>query len=389
MIDLMAGIGGCVAWGYLIFARGGFWRCAITDRAAFSHSPEPECWPAVAAIVPARNEAENVARSLRSLIGQDYPGRLSIIVVDDQSADGTGKIAEQIAGAERRAERSVTVISGRPVPAAWTGKLFAMRQGLAAVEEEGEGLILFADADIEFAPQALRRLVSIARARGAVLTSLMVKLRCESFAERWLVPAFVFFFQMLYPFAWVGDQRRATAAAAGGCMLIDRAALNAAGGLEAMRGALIDDCALAALMKRQGPIWLGLTDDAFSFRAYPTLTDFGQMVSRSAFAELRFSAPRLAVAVAGMAFVFLLPPLLLLFGHAWARAAGAAAWATMAVAFAPTLKPYRLPVVRGFMLPLLAAAYIVFTCQSALQFWRGRGGLWKGRVQAPPLVKKA
>jgi len=391
MIDLLAGIGACAAWAYLLFARGGFWRCAITDGAALLKPADSESWPAVAAIVPARNEADNIGRSLRALIRQDYPGRLSILVVDDQSADKTAEAASETASVDPRPDRSVAILSGRPVPARWTGKLWAMRQGLAALEAGGEGarLVLFADADIELGPDALRRLVSIARAKGAVLTSLMAKLRCESFAERWFVPAFVFFFQMLYPFAWVNDPRRAAAAAAGGCMLVDRAALNGAGGLEAMRGALIDDCALAALMKRRGPIWLGLTQNAFSFRSYPTVADFGRMVARSAFAELRFSALRLAVAVAGMAFVFLAPPLLALFGHGWARAAGALAWAAMALAFAPMLRFYRLPVAQGLALPLVAAAYVVFTCQSAAQYWRGRGGMWKGRVQAPPLVNEA
>jgi len=389
MIDLLAGIGGCAAWSYLVCVRGAFWRCAITDTTGFRANPK--IWPAVAAIVPARDEAYNIGRSLRSLIRQKYPGRLSIFVVDDQSMDETARVAKETASAEVVSARSVAVIPGRPVPDGWTGKLWAMRQGLAAVEEGNQRpeFVLFTDADIELGPHVLRRLVSIGRARNAVLTSLMVKLKCESFAERQLAPAFVFFFQMLYPFAWANNPGRATAAAAGGCMLVDRAALEAVGGLEAMRGALIDDCALAAVMKRRGPIWLGLTQDAFSFRAYPTIANFGGMVARSAFAELRFSALRLALAVAGMAFVFLVPPLLVLFAEGWGRAAGAVAWAMMALAFAPTLRFYRLPVIQGLALPLVAAAYVGFTMQSAMQFWRGEGGMWKGRVQAPSLARRA
>jgi hopene-associated glycosyltransferase HpnB len=210
-----------------------------------------------------------------------------------------------------------------------------------------------------------------------------VKLRCESAAERWLVPAFVFFFQMLYPFAWVNDSRRRTAAAAGGCMLAQRETLAAAGGLEALRGALIDDCALGAIMKHEGPIWLGLTESVRSLRAYPAFADFRRMVSRSAFAELRYSALRLAGAVAGMALVYLAPPFLAIFAHGVARATGAFAWAMMALALAPTLRLYRRPLAGGLALPAIATAYVAFTLDSALQYWRGRGGYWKGRFQAP------
>ena len=242
---------------------------------------------------------------------------------------------------------------------------------------------MFSDADIAYAPHVLTRLVAIACAKSSVLTSLMVKLRCESAAERWLVPAFVFFFQMLYPFAWVNDPRRRTAAAAGGCMLARREALAAAGGLEALRGALIDDCALGALMKRQGPIWLGLTESVHSLRAYPAFADFRRMVARSAFAELRYSPLRLAGAVAGMALVYLAPPFFALFAHGLAQAAGALAWAMMALALVPTLRLYERPLAGGLALPAIAAAYIAFTLDSAMQYWRGRGGYWKGRIQAP------
>jgi hopene-associated glycosyltransferase HpnB len=216
-----------------------------------------------------------------------------------------------------------------------------------------------------------------------VLTSLMVKLRCESAAERWLAPAFVFFFQMLYPFAWVNDPRRTTAAAAGGCMLVRREALRAAGGLEAVRGALIDDCALGALMKGQGPIWLGLTESVDSLRAYSTFAEFRQMVSRSAFAELRYSSLRLTAAIGGMALVYIAPPLFTIFARGGAQAAGALAWAMMALSLMPTLRLYGRPLVGALALPAIAAAYIAFTFDSALQYWRGRGGYWKGRFQAP------
>jgi hopene-associated glycosyltransferase HpnB len=211
----------------------------------------------------------------------------------------------------------------------------------------------------------------------------MVKLRCESAAERWLAPAFVFFFQMLYPFAWVNDPRRATAAAAGGCMLVRREALHAAGGLEAVRGALIDDCALGALMKGQGPIWLGLTEDVHSLRAYPTFADFGRMVTRSAFAELRYSPLRLAGAIGGMALVYLAPPLFAIFARGVGQATGVLALAMMALSLMPTLRLYGRPLIGALALPAVAAAYVAFTFDSALQYWRGRGGYWKGRIQAP------
>jgi hopene-associated glycosyltransferase HpnB len=335
------------------------------------------------AVIPARDEADSIGQSVGSLLRQDYPGRFSIVVVDDQSSDGTAAVASAAASAASGAGR-LQIISGSDVPPGWTGKLWAMRQGLAVVEADAEPpeFVLFSDADIAYAPRMLRRLVAIARAKDSVLTSVMVKLRCESLAERWLAPAFVFFFQMLYPFAWVNDPRRSAAAAAGGCMLARRSALGLAGGLDALRSALIDDCALGALMKRRGAIWLGLTEDAHSLRAYPTFADFGRMVARSAFAELRYSPFRLVGAVAGMALVYVAPPLFALAAHGVARWAGALAWATMALSMAPTLRLYARPLTGGFALPAIAVAYLVFTLQSAVQYWRGRGGYWKGRFQA-------
>ncbi len=371
-----------VIWLYLLLGRGGFWLCRERDDLApIGDAPAPQ--PSIVAVVPARDEAEYVAGSVGSLLRQDYAGPFSLIVVDDQSADDTSGAALAAARLAGR-EEALQVIAGRDPPPGWTGKLWAMRQGLAAVESRSAPpeFILFADADIAFAPHALRRLVAIQRARRAVLTSLMVKLRCESRAERWLTPAFVFFFQMLYPFAWANDPKRSTAAAAGGCMLTQREALTAAGGLETVRAALIDDCALAAAMKRQGPIWLGLTESARSLRPYPFFGDFRRMVARSAYAELRYSPLRLSGAVAGMALVYLAPPLLAIFMRGAAQAAGAFAWALMALAFVPMLQFYRRPLIGAFALPAIAATYVAFTIDSAVQHWRGRGGYWKGRVQA-------
>jgi hopene-associated glycosyltransferase HpnB len=376
------------AWAFLLFGRGGFWLARERDDSeAFTVAQrlgESMRLPAVVGIIPARDEAEIIASSVRSLFRQDYGGPFSLIVVDDQSSDGTADAAGAAARAAEAGGRLSIVTGGSPPPG-WTGKLWAMRQGLAAVEASGSApeFVLFSDADISFAPHVLGRLVAFARAENSVLTSLMVRLRCESAAERWLVPAFVFFFQMLYPFAWVNDPRRRTAAAAGGCMLVRREALAAAGGLEAVRGALVDDCALGERMKSQGPIWLGLTESVDSLRAYPALADFRRMVARSAFAELRYSRLRLLSAVFGMGLVYLAPPLFVLFMGGAARAAGALAWGAMALALAPTLRLYNRPLAEGLALPAIAAAYVVFTLDSAMQYWLGRGGYWKGRVQAP------
>ena len=372
-------------WACLLFGRGWFWLCRERDDSAAPgpHSA-PDGWPSVVAVIPARDEADMIGRSVGSLLRQDYLGRFSVIVVDDQSSDGTAAVASAAAREAHGADR-LRIVAGTGPPPGWTGKLSAMRRGLAEVEAGAPApeFVLFTDADIAYAPHVLSRLVAIARAKGSVLASLMVKLRCESAAERWLAPAFVFFFQMLYPFAWVNDPRRATAAAAGGSMLVRREALHAAGGLEAVRGALIDDCALGALMKGQGPIWLGLTQDVDSLRSYSTFADFRRMVARSAFAELRYSALRLVGAIAGMALVYLAPPLFAVFAQGPAQAAGALAWAMMAISFMPILRLYGRPLAGALALPAIAAAYVAFTFDSALQYWRGRGGYWKGRIQAP------
>jgi hopene-associated glycosyltransferase HpnB len=258
-----------------------------------------------------------------------------------------------------------------------------MRQGVAFAEARPDqpDFLLFTDADVAYAPGTVERLVAGAAARGTVLTSLMVKLRCESLAERLLIPAFIFFFQKLYPFGWVNDPGRRTAAAAGGCMLVRREALKAAGGLEAISDALIDDCALGALLKRQGPIWLGLTEDVRSVRAYPAFGDIRRMVARSAYAELRYSPLRLAGAVLGMAVTYLAPPLLTLLAEGIAQVLGAVAWAMMVVSYLPMLRFYGLSPLWALALPAVAAIYMAFTVDSAVQHWQGRGGAWKGRLQ--------
>ena len=364
------------AWLYLLLARGGFWRCSERDDWA---PVDLSAWPAVAAIVPARNEADCIGASIASLLAQDYRGRWTVILVDDDSSDGTADIARRAEGNER-----LQVVTSRGLPAGWTGKLWAIRQGLEAAAElpQPPRYVLLTDADIVHAPDSASRLVAHAERHALVLASLMVKLHCESFAERVAVPAFIFFFQMLYPFAWVNRRQSPVAAAAGGCMLVRPEVIRSAGGIEAIRGALIDDCALAKLLKAHGPIWLGLTERVRSIRRYPALADIRRMVTRSAYAQLRYSPLVLAATVAAMALTYLLPPLTAIFGSGIERMIGAAAWGLMFVAFQPTLRFYRLSPLWGLALPAIALQYMLFTLDSAHQYVRGQGGSWKGRAQA-------
>jgi hopene-associated glycosyltransferase HpnB len=367
-------------WLYLLVGRGLFWLGRERDDGT---APAEGPWPPVTAVIPARDEAECVGDTVASLLRQDYPGPFRVIVVDDQSQDGTAEVARAAAAALNAADR-LTVISGRSLPAGWTGKLWAQSQGVEAAEgaPEPPDYILFTDADIVYVPDELRKLVGRARTSGAVLTSLMAKLRCESFAERMFVPAFIFFFQMLYPFAWANDPRRGTAAAAGGCMLVRREVLRAAGGMASIRNALIDDCALAKRLKAHGPIWIGLTDGVHSVRAYPAVADIRKMVSRTAYAQLRYSPLILVGTVLGLAVTYLFPVLLTIFASGRAQILGLAAWLLMALAFQPIVRFYRASPLWGLALPAIAATYMAFTLDSAYQHARGRGGMWKGRAQA-------
>jgi hopene-associated glycosyltransferase HpnB len=367
-------------WSYLAVGRGGFWRCAERDD---GDPPPPAAWPCLAVVIPARDEAEGIGRCLNSLLGQGYQGAWSIIVVDDNSGDGTADVARRTAANCGASER-LTIVSGAPLPRGWTGKLWALSQGIAAAEalDHPPEYILLSDADIVYAPGMLSWLVAHAAAGAAVLASLMVKLRCDSASERWLIPAFIFFFQMLYPFSWVNRRDCATAAAAGGCTLVRAGTLRDAGGIEAIRDALIDDCALARRLKARGPIWLGLTERVTSIRSYPRWADIAQMVSRSAYAQLGYSPVLLAGAVLAMVFTFLVPPVAALAGSGAVRLFGVGAWAVMAALFWPTLRLYRISPLGGVALPAIAFAYLIFTIDSALQSMRGKGGLWKGRFQA-------
>lgn len=364
-------------WVYLVFARGGFWLGRERDDAPVVL---PTALPSVAIVVPARNEADGIAQSVTSLLGQDY--QASLVIVDDNSDDGTADIARAAAAKLGAAER-LTIVTGQPLPPRWTGKLFAVKQGIAAADERfAPKYLMLTDADIVHAPDTLSWLVAHAERHNLVLASLTARWRCENLAERVHIPAFIYFFQMLYPFAWVNDPKNTMAGAAGGCMLVRADALRAAGGIEVIRDALIDDCALAAAMKKQGPIWLGLTDRSQSIRPYASWGDIRRMVARSAYAQLNYSPLQLAGTVAGLALTYLFPPLFALFGSGWAQACGVLAWTLMAISFQPILRFYRLSPLWGVALPAISFLFMLYTLDSAYQYAAGKGGAWKGRVQA-------
>jgi hopene-associated glycosyltransferase HpnB len=381
MTTLAMGALCCGIWIYLLAARGGFWR-AIQDEDAPAKPPQSQiAWPRIVAVIPARDEAAIIGESIGTLLRQDYRGGFAIIVVDDHSSDDTAAAARHAAAAADASER-LTVLAAPSLPGGWTGKLWAMHQGLRHIQAlpEPPDYVLFTDADIHYADDTLTELVRRATHDRLVLISLMARLRCVSFAERALIPAFVFFFQMLYPFAWVNRIDRAIAAAAGGCMLARRSALQAAGGLEAIRSELIDDCALARLLKRQGTIRVSLTRRVESVRSYPTVGDVRRMVIRCAYAQLEFSPWWLAFATAAMIATYLTPPALALFGSGTAQLLGAVTWLLMSLALQPTLRFYGVSRWWGMALPAIAGAYLLFTLDSAWLHFLGKGGEWKGRL---------
>ncbi len=354
-----------LAWVYLLAFHGRFWS------AGPRLSPtRPSQSPAVDIVVPARDEAASIQTCLRSLLAQDYPGPLRLFVVDDCSSDGTGALARGLA------DGRLLVVDGTARPAGWSGKLWAVAQG---VRRGAAPLVLLCDADITHDPAHVATLAAKLERDGLDLVSEMVELNCASLAERALVPAFVFFFQLLYPFARVNDPLSGTAAAAGGTILVRRAALDRIGGIEAVRGKLIDDVALATAVKRGGRIWLGHSQLARSVRPYPGAADVWRMVARTAYVQLRFSPAILAGTIAGLALVWLAPPLLALFGSGFARWAGLAAWIGSAASFVPTLRRFRQTPLWAIALPLIALFYMAATVASAIGHHRGQGVVWKRR----------
>jgi hopene-associated glycosyltransferase HpnB len=403
-----------VVWAYLVLGHGRYWLTGqrlppaagqrLPPAAAQVHG-EALRWPGVVAVIPARNEAAMLPLVLPALLGQDYPGALTVILVDDCSTDGTAevaaalaaKLAAEVGGAGGAAGgRALRVLPGAPLPAGWAGKVWAMAQGLAhGLAEAGDAqYVLFTDADIAWEATALRDLVRAAQAGDRDLVSQMALLRTATAWERVIVPAFVYFFAQLYPFARVNSPRSRTAAAAGGCMLVRREALERSGGLDPIRGARIDDVALGRVIKGQrGRCWLGLSTAVVSVRPYPRLADLWQMVSRSAYIQLRYSPWLLAGTVAGLAFVYLLPPAGAVIGltalatgagagaaAAITAATGLAGWALMSLTYLPMLRLYRLSPLRAPGLPLIALLYTAMTADSARRHYTGQGAQWKGRT---------
>jgi hopene-associated glycosyltransferase HpnB len=404
VIVLVAASGlAAVAWAYLLVGHGMFWRTdqrlprASEPASEPAREPAAGAWPSVTAVIPARDEAAVLPASLPSLLRQDYPGALSIVLVDDQSTDATAAVATELgraagwaAGAGRAAgaaPRGLRIVRGAALPAGWAGKVWAMSQGVAAAGDTD--YLLFTDADIAYTAGAVTGLVRSAGDRG--LVSQMALLRAGTGWERVLVPAFVYFFAQLYPFRRVNGPGR-TAAAAGGCMLVRRDTLEAAGGLAGIRGARIDDVALGQLLKRAGArTWLGLTTAVTSTRPYDRLADLWNMVARSAYTQLRYSPAAVIGTVLGLAWLYLLPPAAAIAGLAWALAGGGStawwlaatgltAWALMSISYLPMLRLYRLSPLRAPGLPLIAAMYAAMTADSARRHHAGRGGEWKGRV---------
>lgn len=376
-------VGSLAAWLWLLVGQGLFWRTDLR----LPQRREPQVWPSVCVVVPARDEAGVLPASLPSLLAQDYPGPAEIVLVDDGSSDGTGELARALA--ERHGGLPLTVTSPGEPPAGWAGKLWAVRRGIDLARAREPEYLLLTDADIAHAPDSLRALVSAACSGGFDLVSQMARLRVETVWERLVVPAFVYFFAQLYPFRWIAVRGSRTAAAAGGCVLLRTRAAERAGVPDSIRHAVIDDVALAKAVKGSGGhIWLGLAERVDSVRPYPRLHDLWRMVSRSAYAQLRHNPLLLTGTVLGLALVYLVPPVAFFAGLARGSAAvtalGGLAWLVMAGTYAPMLRYYRQSLWLAPLLPFTAFLYLLMTVDSAVQHYRGRGSAWKGRTYARP-----
>ena len=423
-VTLAAAILSAAIWLYLLTARGNFWHLRPFDDDTTTHAP-PTAWPKVTAIVPARNEAETIAAAITSLLQQNYPGKFSVILVDDHSEDATANLAQQTA-AQLNAANLVTILRASPLPPGWTGKLWALRQGTASAVPQSNNdpraltpeaiphlssdtntwssraergicfspplsnqanapdYLWFTDADITHAPDTLARLVSRAEQNHLDLTSLMVLLHAETFAERATIPAFLFFFLKLYPPKWSADAKARAAGAAGGCILLRTKVLERIGGLESIRQEVIDDCALARVVKQTGgEIWMGLTRQSVSLRRYNSFAEIRDMIARTAFTQLRYSTLLLAGTLIGLAATYL-APIALLFAHESAtRFVALATWLTMSLLFLPTIRYYSLNPLWAAFLPATAAFYAYATFLSAVRYYANRGAQWKGRSQTP------
>ncbi|MGW7070217.1 glycosyltransferase [Streptomyces sp. NPDC054855] len=371
------------AWLWLLWGQGFFWRTDLR----LPPRRDPDVWPSVCVVVPARDEAEVLPESLPSLLAQDYPGRAEVFLVDDGSSDGTGTLARSLA--DRHGGLPLTVGSPGEPPPGWTGKLWAVRHGIGLARARAPRYLLLTDADIAHEPDSLRELVAAAETAGFDLVSQMARLRVASMWERLVVPAFVYFFAQLYPFRWIAQKGSRTAAAAGGCVLLSTAAAERAAIPDSIRHAVIDDVTLARAVKRSGGrIWLGLAERVDSVRPYPGLGDLWRMVSRSAYAQLRHNPLILLGTVLGLALIYLLPPVALFgglaTGSAWAAVLGGIAWLVMTATYVPMLRYYRQTLWLAPLLPFTAFLYLLMTVDSAVQHYRGRGAAWKGRTYTRP-----
>jgi hopene-associated glycosyltransferase HpnB len=387
-------------WLGLLCFRGQFWR--LDQQLEVTETPLKSL-PVVCVVVPARNEAELLPTSLRSLLLQDYPGSFNVFLVDDRSTDRTANFAEGVAHAVGKPQQ-LHIISGESLPPGWSGKLWAVEQGIKNANKFTPDYFFLTDADIEHDVSNLSRLVAKAEQENLDLVSVMVRLRCESFWEKLLIPAFVFFFQKLYPFRWVNNPNNPTAAAAGGSILIAREALERIGGIQVIRQALIDDCALANAVKRgtrdwglgtreefsqspipsQGRIWLGLSTLTRSLRPYDSLATIWEMIARTAYTQLNYSPLLLLGTLVGMPLIYLVAPMGVILGVVWGNWAiaftGLFGWLLMTFAYYPTIRFYKCSFWLAFSLPAIAFLYTLMTLDSALRHWQGRGGGWKGRV---------
>ena len=369
-------------WLFLLCFWGRFWRAnSYLDR-----DLKPlEQYPSICAVVPARNEAEAISFCVTSLLNCDYKGKFSVVLVDDNSSDRTTAIAEETAASLNKSDR-LKILAGKPLEPGWKGKLWAMHQGIEfATEEIQPDYWLFTDADIQHDPSNLTQLVTKAKTEDLDLVSLMVLLRCQSAWEKLLIPAFVFFFQKLYPFAWVNNPQKSIAAAAGGCVLISNEALVKIGGIEAIKDALIDDCTLAKAVKASGKnIWLGLTETTLSLRGYDNLKTIWDTIARTAYNQLNYSPLLLVGTVVGMALVYLVAPVGILWGvitNNWlVFAICSLIWLLMIWAYLPTIKLYKISWTWTLLLPAIAFLYTLMTIDSAVKYYRGQGGAWKGRT---------
>ncbi len=378
LFALIAGLVCVMAWLYLVVGHGRFWR---VKGLVVQQAPLPVIRGPIAIIIPARNEADTIGESVRSLLGQTCADAIHIFLVDDNSTDGTAEVARRAAGESPRPS-ALTIIHGQPLPDGWTGKLWAMQQGIDQALGLHPQFLLLTDADILHSPESVGTLIGIAESGGYDLASFMVKLHCRSVPEKLLIPAFVFFFFMLYPPGWIGNPRRKTAGAAGGCILLRPEALASAGGVAEIRGEIIDDCALARRVKHgAGKVWLGVTPDTRSLRAYESFGEIEHMIARTAFNQLKHSLWLLAGAVMGLILIYIVPLALLVSGSRMLTLLGATAYILMFITYTPMVRFYKLNALWALTLPISAVFYMAATVHSALNYWSGRGGQWKGRTQ--------